>query len=106
MQKDTGGSTDAGPTEDVVGDGPHDGAPPDAVYGGCARQGSFGWPCHLTASGPDPTDCTDPTYGECFVGGQGAWCTKTCMTSSDCTEAGVEDAGCPLTSCNARGYCK
>ncbi len=114
-QKDSGGATDAGPTdagltdggptEDVMGDGPHDGGAPDALYGACALQGSFGWPCHLTASGPDPTDCTDPTYSECFVGGQDSWCTKTCTASTDCT-TGVEDAGCIPTGCNARGYCK
>ena len=64
MQQDTGGSVkDAGPTEDVVGDGPHDGAAPDALYGACVLQGSFGWPCHASASGPDTTDCTDPNYG-------------------------------------------
>ncbi|HEX8790714.1 MAG TPA: hypothetical protein VF765_07165 [Polyangiaceae bacterium] len=105
MQQDTGASKDAGPTEDVVGDGPHDGAAPDALYGACARQGSFGWPCSLTASGPDTTDCTDPAYTQCFVGGQGAWCTKTCTSATDCT-MGVEDAGCIPTGCNARGYCK
>jgi hypothetical protein len=110
MQQETGstndgGVTDGAPTEDVVGDGPHDGAPPDALYGGCERMGSFGSPCHLTATGPDPTDCTDPTYPECFVGGQGAWCTKTCMSATDCT-MGVEDAGCIPVQCNARGYCK
>lgn len=104
-QHDTGGATDSGMTEDVVGDGPHDGAAPDALYGECARQGSFGWPCHLSATGTDTTDCTDPAYTECFVGGQGAWCTKTCMSNSDCT-MGVEDAGCIPTACNARGYCK
>jgi hypothetical protein len=56
-------------------------------------------------SGPDTTDCTDPAYSVCFVGGQGAWCTKTCMAATDCT-MGVEDAGCIPTNCNARGYCK
>jgi len=110
MQHDTGNATDSGvtdstPTEDVVGDGPRDGAAPDALYGGCALEGSFGWPCSLTASGPDPTTCTDPTYSVCFVGGQGAWCTKTCTSNTDCT-TGVEDAGCIPTECNARGYCK
>jgi hypothetical protein len=104
MQQDTGSMTDGGPTEDVVGDGPHDGAPPDALYGACALQGSFGWPCHATMTGPDTTDCTDPNYGDCFVGGQGAWCTKACTAPTDCTT--VEDAGCPLMTCNARGYCK
>ena len=105
MQHDTGSVTDGGPTDDVVGDGPRDGAPPDAQDGACARMGSFGWPCHLTTSGPDTTDCTDPAYGDCFVGGQGAWCTKMCANPSECT-SGVEDAGCIPTTCNARGYCK
>src|SRR5271165_4261801 len=84
VQQDTG-ATDSGAMEDVVGDGPHDGAAPGALYGGCAQQGSFGWPCHATATGPDTTDCTDPAYTDCFVGGQGAWCTKTCTTGTDCT---------------------
>jgi hypothetical protein len=105
MQQETGGPSDAGMMSDHVGDGPMDGQPPDALYGGCALQGSFGWPCHATMSGPDTTDCTDPAYTECFVGGQGAWCTKTCTGATDCT-TGVEDAGCKPMSCNARGYCK
>lgn len=105
VQQDTGAVKDAGMMEDVVGDGPHDGAAPDALYGACALQGSFGWPCHASTSGPDTTDCTDPAYSQCFVGGQGAWCTKTCTTGTDCT-MGVEDAGCIPTACNARGYCK
>jgi hypothetical protein len=67
--------------------------------------GGFGWPCSAATSGADPTDCTDPSYGQCFVGGQGAWCTKTCTGNSDCTTA-LEDAGCAPTSCNARGFCK
>lgn len=86
-------------------DGPHDGGAPDALYGACAIQGSFGWPCSAADSGPDPTDCTYSSYPECFIGGQGSWCTKTCATAVDCT-TGVEDAGCVPTACNARGYCK
>jgi hypothetical protein len=106
MQQDAVGPTDSGTKSDVFGDGPHDGAPPDALYGGCALQGSFGWPCHAMTTGPDTTDCTDPAYTVCFVGGQGAWCTKTCPGGpTDCT-TGVEDAGCIPTTCNARGYCK
>lgn len=97
---------DGGTGFDAEGDGPHDGAAPDALYGACAVMGSFGWPCKLTASGADPTDCTDPAYPQCFVGGQGAWCTKLCPGgSSDCTTGG-EDAGCVPTQCNGRGYCK
>jgi hypothetical protein len=105
--QDAASSTDAGPTEDAFHpDGPRDGAAPDALYG-CAVTGSFGSPCSATTSGPDPTDCTDPNYPDCFVGGQGAWCTKTCTPGSatDCT-MGVEDAGCVPSACNARGYCK
>jgi hypothetical protein len=102
-----GGTGDAGGGSDVehLGDGPHDGAAPDALYGACAVQGSFGWPCTASTSGPDPTDCTDPNYPDCFVGGQGTWCTKTCTGNTDCT-TGAEDAGCAPTSCNGRGYCK
>ena len=102
-QQDTGSASDAGMMEDVVGDGPHDAPAPDAMYGACARMGSFGWPC--TEAGTDTTDCTDPAYSVCFVGGQGAWCTKTCSAATDCT-MGVEDAGCIPIACNARGYCK
>jgi hypothetical protein len=104
MQQDTGAS-DAGMKEDVVGDGSHDGAPPDALYGACEHMGSFGSACTASASGPDPANCTDPAYPDCFVGGQGSWCTKTCTSATDCT-MGVEDSGCVPTSCNARGYCK
>jgi hypothetical protein len=102
---DTGTGGDAMNMQDVVGDGAHDGAAPDALYSACALNGSFGWPCTLTATGPDPTDCTDPNYPDCFVGGQGAWCTKACTMGTDCT-TGLEDAGCVPTACNARGYCK
>jgi hypothetical protein len=102
-----GGTGDAGGGSDAAhpNDGSHDGAAPDALYGACAIKGSFGWPCTASGSGPDPTDCTDPNYPDCFVGGQGAWCTKTCAGSGDCT-TGVEDAGCIPASCNGRGYCK
>lgn len=101
---DTGAAADAG-QDTNAGDAAHDGAPPDALYGACAVQGSFGWPCKLTATGADPADCTDPNYPQCFVGGQGAWCTKTCAGAADCT-SGASDAGCVPTSCNGRGYCK
>ncbi|HTQ46978.1 MAG TPA: hypothetical protein VMI75_29690 [Polyangiaceae bacterium] len=104
-QQDTGSASDAGMTGDAIGDGPHNAPTPDAMYGGCARQGSFGSPCSATTTGPDTTDCTDPNYTECFVGGQGSWCTKTCTTATDCT-MGVEDAGCIPIACNAKGYCK
>jgi hypothetical protein len=98
------GASDAGTESDVVGDGPRDGASPTSLYGACALMGSFGWPCTLTASGADPAECTDPNYSQCFVGGQGAWCTKLCTGNGDCTA--VEDAGCVPTECNARGWCK
>jgi hypothetical protein len=108
----TGGGDDSGggdasvadALEDHPGEGSHDGPPPDARYGNCEITGSFGSPCNLTATGPDPTDCTDPQYPICFVGGQGAWCTKTCANATDCTN-GAEDAGCKPTGCNGRGYC-
>src|SRR5208282_5432797 len=62
------------------GDGGHvdDGATPVALYSACMVKGSFGYPCVAAASGLDPTDCTDPNYPYCFVGGQGAWCTAGC----------------------------
>ena len=103
---ETSGGNDAGAGADAfeAGPGEHDGAAPDALYG-CATQGSFGWTCTASTTGPDPTDCTDPSYPDCFVGGQGAWCTKTCLQTSDCT-SGAEDAGCVPSSCNTKGYCK
>ncbi|MGD0528766.1 MAG: hypothetical protein ABSE49_26755 [Polyangiaceae bacterium] len=102
---DSGGGADTSMSnEDAQGVGLHDGGAPDALYGACAVMGSFGWPCNASATGPDPTDCTDPAYPDCFVGGQGTWCTKTCATSADCTQ--VEDAGCTPTACNNKGYCK
>ena len=99
-------SADAGSTPDAShpGEGGHDGGAPDALYG-CANRGGFGWPCTAAMSGADPTDCTDPGYPDCFVGGQGAWCSKACTATSDCTTV-VEDAGCTPASCNMRGYCK
>jgi hypothetical protein len=96
-----GGGADAGMESSP---GEHDGAAPDALYG-CAAKGSFGWPCTVSASGPDPTDCTDPNFPDCFVGGQGSWCTKTCTGTTDCTGS-AEDAGCAPESCNTKGYCK
>jgi hypothetical protein len=104
--QDTGASGDTGGSSDAfTADGSHDGGAPDALYGACTLTGGFGWPCTESTSGADPTDCTDPNYGQCFVGGQGAWCTKTCAGPTDCT-TGTEDAGCIPTTCNARGYCK
>jgi hypothetical protein len=102
---DTGSEPDAnGPHN---GDGGHvdDGAAPISLYGACAVTGSFGWPCTASATGPDPTDCTDPNYPDCFVGGQGSWCTKSCKVATDCT-ADAEDAGCVPTACNAKLSCK
>ncbi|HEY1694001.1 MAG TPA: hypothetical protein VGG39_17660 [Polyangiaceae bacterium] len=107
---ETGSSGDAGGGADSAldgGNGLHDGPAPDALYG-CAAQGSFGWSCTATeagVTGPDPTDCTDPAFPDCFVGGQGSWCTKTCTGDPDCTGS-AEDAGCAPASCNTRGYCK
>jgi hypothetical protein len=89
---------------DHPGEGSHDGPPPDAIYG-CALPGSFGAQCTLAATGLDTKECTDPEYPQCFVGGQGAWCTKTCTGTPDCL-TGIEEAGCAPTGCNGRGYCK
>jgi hypothetical protein len=97
---DTSTGADTGATTDG---GAHDGPPPDALYAACATQGSFGWPCTAAATGPDPTECTDPDFPDCFVGGQGAWCTKTCATIASCTGY---DGGCVSTGCNGKGYCK
>jgi len=97
---DTGVETDTGATIDG---GAHDGPPPDALYAACATQGTFGWPCSAAATGPDPTECTDPNFPDCFVGGQGAWCTKTCTGLADCAGDG---GGCVATGCNGKGYCK
>jgi hypothetical protein len=95
--------TDSG--SPMVGDGDQNGAAPDALYGACAVKGSFGANCAATTSGPDPTDCTDPAFPDCFAGGQGAWCTKTCTSVTDCTSA-AEDGGCAPSACNMKGYCK
>jgi hypothetical protein len=98
---DSGAASDTEP----MGDGGHDGATAATTYGACAVKGSFGWTCAATTSGADPTDCTDPSYPDCFVGGQGAWCTTACTSATDCT-AVSSDAGCIPTACNTRGYCK
>jgi hypothetical protein len=108
---DAGPTTDGGSMPDVSqadvfrADGAHDGGAPDALYGACALTGGFGWPCSAAKSGADPTDCTDPNYPQCFVGGQAAWCTKTCTSVTDCT-TGLEDAGCVPTACNGQHFCK
>ncbi len=95
---------------DTPGDATHadEKPPPTAVYGECALKGSFGWPCSSTTSGPDPTDCTDPNFPDCFVGGQGSWCTASCATFGVCPQPAEDggDAGCIPSACNARGYCK
>jgi hypothetical protein len=86
------------------------------LYGACATKGSFGWPCTETATGLDPTDCTDPNYPYCFVGGQGTWCTalcdedagdNACLEAADASGAtGLDGGGCIPSACNAKGYCK
>lgn len=95
-----GGGSDGGTADDAS----HDAPSPDALYG-CAVTGSFGSTCNATTTGADPTECTDPNFPDCFVGGQGAWCTKTCSGTTDCTGV-AEDAGCAPSSCNTKGYCK
>jgi hypothetical protein len=82
--------------------------PPAQGYAACAVKGSFGWPCSLDASGPDPTECTDPTFPDCFAGGQSAWCTASCAQFGVCPAPDDYggDAGCAPVACNARGYCK
>jgi hypothetical protein len=95
---------------DTPGDATHldDKAAPTTVYGACAAPGSFGWPCTAPTSEPDPTECTDPNFPDCFVGGQGSWCTASCATFGVCPGGDQDggDAGCIPTQCNARGYCK
>ncbi len=94
---------------DLPGDATHrdDQAAPVITYGACALKGSFGWPCTLDASGPDPLECTDPIFPDCFAGAQGGRCTVLC---GDAGFAGcpivAADAGCVPSDCNARGYCK
>jgi hypothetical protein len=99
-----------GPTLDMPGDATHldEKTPPATGYEVCAAKGSFGWPCGLDASGPDPTTCTDPNFPDCFVGGQSAWCTASCATFGICPGGDQDggDAGCVPVACNARGYCK
>ena len=95
---------------DMPGDATHldDKPAPLVAYGECATNGSFGWPCSLTTSGPDTAECTDPNFPDCFAGGQGAWCTASCATFGTCPgrDEDAGDAGCLPTACNARGYCK
>lgn len=100
-------STPVADTGAPEGDGGHtkDGAPPSSLYGACAVQGGFGWPCTV-AGGNDPTNCTDPEFPYCFSGGQGSWCTKSCASDPNACTTNVPDAGCAPTQCNARGYCK
>jgi hypothetical protein len=108
------GAVDAGidaPAVDTPGDATHldEKPPPTTAYAECAVKGSFGSPCTLTTSGPDPSECTDPNFPDCFAGGQGAWCTVSCATFGVCIPPGDKDggdAGCTPTACNARGYCK
>jgi hypothetical protein len=109
----SGSAEDAGPPP---GDGGHvdDGATPFALYAACAVKGSFGYPCDAAASGTDTTDCTDPNYPECFVGGQGSWCTALCggdaavclAAAADAGATGLDGGGCIPTACNMQGYCK
>ncbi|MGO9714048.1 MAG: hypothetical protein ACLQBL_34655 [Polyangiaceae bacterium] len=103
------GGTDSA-SIDTPGDATHldEKPPPTTGYAECAVKGSFGWPCSLTTSGPDPTECTDPNFPDCFVGGQGAWCTASCATFGVCPPDDQDggDAGCTPTACNARSYCK
>jgi hypothetical protein len=112
--EDTGAPVlDAGmdaPAIDTPGDATHldEKPPPTTAYDECAARGSFGWPCNAEASGPDPSECTDTNFSECFVGGQGAWCTASCATFGVCPGSDQDggDAGCVPVACNARGYCK
>jgi len=99
--------SDSGAPGQGQGDGGHlnDGSTPTSLYGTCAVQGGFGWPC-TQANANDPTSCTDPEYPFCFGGGQGFWCTKKCTAGGGECAQGVESSGCTPTSCNARGYCK
>lgn len=114
-------SAPSGDAGERIGDGGRvtDGASPASVYAACALQGSFGWPCSIAnasnadAAGQsavlDPTDCSDPNYPYCFLGGQGSWCTAPCTLMSVATTCNVEDAGCAPrtdTTCNAKGFCK
>ena len=97
----------------------------DSLYGACARQGSFGYPCTVP-NAIDTTDCTDPNFPYCFGGGQGYWCTTYCGTVDagddggtvtggfaacvvEVPDGGFPDAagaGCTPSACNNKGYCK
>ena len=103
------GADDSG-SLDTPGDATHkdDHVAPSTAYSACAVQGSFGWPCSLTTSGPDPTECTDPNFPYCFSGGLAAWCTASCAQFGTCPGGDEDggDAGCVPSACNARGYCK
>jgi hypothetical protein len=106
---DTATTTDGGEGSDApeLGDGNKNGSSPAALYGSCWLDGGFGWPCTGTTTGPDPTSRTDPNFPDCFVGGQGSWCTHTCSIDGGAPGCGsLEDAGCQPSDCNMKGYCK
>jgi len=99
----TGGGNDAGAEPDTStgaqtdsgagnGDGGHlhDGGGPGAD----ASPGSYGADC------TKDTDCTDPVYNACFLGGSRSFCTKHCTGAADCPN--------PPTSgtCNKQSFCK
>jgi hypothetical protein len=110
------GEVDASSSSDDGGDVPGDAThkdeqpPPSVTYGVCALQGGFGWPCTAEASGPDPSECTDPRFSVCFVGAQSARCTADCadgsFTACPQLDADTPEVGCVPTDCNARGFCK
>jgi hypothetical protein len=68
----------------------NDAMPPSAD----AAPGTYGADCK------QDSDCTDPTFNACFIGGQRSFCTKHCTTGADCPN--------PPTSrtCNKQNYCR
>jgi hypothetical protein len=85
--------TDAGTTTTTEpGDGGH--LHDSGTVESDAAPGTYGATCALDK------DCTDPVFNKCFLGGNRAFCTKECATSTDCPApptAGV---------CNKQNRCK
>jgi hypothetical protein len=90
----TGPSGDAGASTDSAQSGNDGGLHDGGLVVVDAAPGTFGATC------TSDSDCTDPVYNKCFIGGQQSFCSKPCSTASDCPN--------PPTSgvCNMKGLCK
>ena len=91
---DSGTSEDTGVSDTGTGNGDgghlHDSGPTASD----AAAGTYGADCKVD------TDCTDPVYNACFVGGNRSFCTKHCATAADCPTPPT------VGQCNKQLYCK